>query len=260
MSRIDEEVERVRQQVAEVLLVLGRAGDYSRESLARSIAKELDAVARPHPGGVTIQLRSEIQVINIQGTLSNEDFKAMTAIKHYAERDAKALDDAGGYYVRHVSAMTSEKLHSKSDIAAELGHRDMLIDQLRRQLEIAEQNAAEQRDMKARAREQRDAMATHCRELKKALLKQCAVVMSHTIPLPDKTNDAWSEANDAKKLCEAPAADCYAELVHRVGKAAHIDGYAKCWHSVYGTPAPEHTSESLAEQYADGLAKNVNGI
>lgn len=50
--------------------------------------------------------------------------------KQYAERDAFALDVAGGYYCRHVSAMTGEKLHSKSDIAAELGHRDMLIDNL----------------------------------------------------------------------------------------------------------------------------------
>ena len=50
--------------------------------------------------------------------------------KQYAERDALALDVAGGYYCRHVSAMTGDRLHSKSDISAELGHRDMLIDNL----------------------------------------------------------------------------------------------------------------------------------
>ena len=50
--------------------------------------------------------------------------------KQYAERDASALDEAGGYYIRHVSAMTKEGLHSKSDIAAELGYRDMLLDSL----------------------------------------------------------------------------------------------------------------------------------
>ena len=50
--------------------------------------------------------------------------------KQYAERDAYELDVAGGYYSRHVSAMTSEGLHSKSDIAAELGHRDMVIAEL----------------------------------------------------------------------------------------------------------------------------------
>lgn len=54
----------------------------------------------------------------------------MTATKLYAERDAQALDEAGGYYSKHVVAMTSEKIHGKSDIAAELAHRDMVIDQL----------------------------------------------------------------------------------------------------------------------------------
>ncbi|EFQ9579859.1 hypothetical protein H0J91_004547 [Salmonella enterica] len=41
-----------------------------------------------------------------------------------------ALDKAGGFYCQHISAMTSEQLHSKSDIAAELGHRDMIINDL----------------------------------------------------------------------------------------------------------------------------------
>lgn len=55
----------------------------------------------------------------------------MSEVKQYAERDAMALDDAGGYYFRHVLAMTGEKLHSKGDIAAELGWRDMQIEQLK---------------------------------------------------------------------------------------------------------------------------------
>lgn len=50
--------------------------------------------------------------------------------RHYADRDIEALDEAGGYYMRHVSAMTGEGLDSKSKIAAELGHRDLVIDQL----------------------------------------------------------------------------------------------------------------------------------
>jgi hypothetical protein len=51
--------------------------------------------------------------------------------KLYAERAAHELDEAGNYYARHVAAMTSEGLHSKSAIAAELGHRDLEIDRLR---------------------------------------------------------------------------------------------------------------------------------
>lgn len=48
-------------------------------------------------------------------------------MKHYAERDLMTL---GQYYTDHVDAMTAEGLHSKSDISAELAHRDMLIDKL----------------------------------------------------------------------------------------------------------------------------------
>ena len=58
--------------------------------------------------------------------------------KQYAERDIESLDEAGGFYSRHVSAMTGEGLHTKSSIAAELGYRDMvnseLLEALRRML------------------------------------------------------------------------------------------------------------------------------
>lgn len=44
----------------------------------------------------------------------------------YAERD---IIEQGYHYSRHVSAMTSEGLHSKSAIAAELAHRDIQLEQ-----------------------------------------------------------------------------------------------------------------------------------
>ncbi len=49
-------------------------------------------------------------------------------MSEYAERDIEALCQ---YYGRHVSAMTGEGLHEKSDIAAELAHRDHVIDTLK---------------------------------------------------------------------------------------------------------------------------------
>ena len=61
-------------------------------------------------------------------------------MKHYADRDPMELDKAGGYYCRHVEAMTAEGLHAKSDLAGELGHRDRLVDDLERRLAVA-QNA-----------------------------------------------------------------------------------------------------------------------
>lgn len=52
-------------------------------------------------------------------------------MKEYTHRnDGRKLDQLGAYYMRHVSAMTGECLHSKSDIAAELAWRDSEIDRL----------------------------------------------------------------------------------------------------------------------------------
>lgn len=50
----------------------------------------------------------------------------------YAERD---IDELGDYYAKHVSAMTTERLHSKSAIAAELAFRDCLIEQQAKEIE-----------------------------------------------------------------------------------------------------------------------------
>ena len=51
--------------------------------------------------------------------------------KLYTERD---IIEQGYYYSRHTSAMTGESLDRKSDIAAELAHRDIQIDQLQSQV------------------------------------------------------------------------------------------------------------------------------
>lgn len=42
----------------------------------------------------------------------------------YTERD---IENQGQAYIDHITAMTDEGLHSKSDIAAELAHRDIEI-------------------------------------------------------------------------------------------------------------------------------------
>jgi len=48
-------------------------------------------------------------------------------MKHYEYRDVVALEP---HYSAHVAAMTSERLVSKSDIAAELAFRDQRIERL----------------------------------------------------------------------------------------------------------------------------------
>lgn len=71
----------------------------------------------------------------------------MTMSKQYDERDVMALDRAGNYYIKHVGAMTAEKLHDKSDIAAELAYRDWLIDDLSRQLKAYQVNFDDQEEL-----------------------------------------------------------------------------------------------------------------
>ncbi|WP_459175775.1 hypothetical protein [Ewingella americana] len=57
----------------------------------------------------------------------------MNEAKIYAERDLMILDAQGDHYCRHIVHMTCEDLHSKSDIAAELGWRDLQIQELTQQ-------------------------------------------------------------------------------------------------------------------------------
>jgi len=74
-------------------------------------------------------------------------------VSEYKERDPEALGEA---YIRHVDAMTSESLHSKAGIAAELACRDNEIEhwkgvvtRLRRERDAAETKLStikEQRD------------------------------------------------------------------------------------------------------------------
>lgn len=53
------------------------------------------------------------------------------------DRDIVELDMLGNYYCRHVLALTRENLVGKSEIAAELGYRDLMIDRLQRELDAA---------------------------------------------------------------------------------------------------------------------------
>jgi hypothetical protein len=58
--------------------------------------------------------------------------------KQYRERDIENLDEIGNFYCIHIDAMTREKLHDKSEIAAELAFRDAEIKRLREAIEYAQ--------------------------------------------------------------------------------------------------------------------------
>lgn len=74
----------------------------------------------------------EVAEIQIQGPGPAPAAPAPSTDNQYAvgQRDIEQLDE-GGYYTRHIYAMTHEGLYSKSDIAAELAHRDLQIDLLK---------------------------------------------------------------------------------------------------------------------------------
>ena len=58
----------------------------------------------------------------------------------YAQRDHTAL---GEYFTDHMEGLTAEGLRAKSAIAAELAHRDLMIDTLRAEVERLTREAAE---------------------------------------------------------------------------------------------------------------------
>lgn len=60
----------------------------------------------------------------------------MTDTKQYAKRNPEFQ---GEHYIKHVIAMTAEDLHQKSAIAAELAHRDILINDLKEELKRSNQ-------------------------------------------------------------------------------------------------------------------------
>lgn len=76
----------------------------------------------------------------------------------YAEREYDELDFAGNYYSRHIQAMTAEGLNAKHQIAGELAYRDMIIDQLKRDM--------------ANLQAQFEEACLHCEELQDRLDKQ----------------------------------------------------------------------------------------
>lgn len=57
-------------------------------------------------------------------------YRKMKSNKLYANRDIRKQ---GKHYTDHLLALTAEDLHEKSDIAAELAHRDIEIESLREQ-------------------------------------------------------------------------------------------------------------------------------
>lgn len=97
----------------------------------KSVARGGIAINIDQNGDVSIDSNLVLENGNQPGKLLGEEGA------QYALRNPIDLDRAGGYYVRHVCAMTREGLHLKSKIAAELAWRDMEIDRLKAERTVA---------------------------------------------------------------------------------------------------------------------------
>jgi hypothetical protein len=135
----------------------------------------------------------------------------MSEVKQYAQRDLMGMDYAGNHYCRHVSAMTSEQLHSKSDIAAELGWRDMQIAELKAQSDALAAECATLKDINAWC--QTEAFQNMYREFKTAEAIGC--------PDVDCMHDAMLTA--LMHAPKTPATDAYLNSVRNelVDEAIH---------------------------------------
>lgn len=89
-------------------------------------------------------------VIAPQGNAGESPPRLLSSNKRlYAKRDHYALSP---HFERHMLALTSEELQSKSAIAAELAHRDAEIERLTLEFRLSSQQAAALRDERERLR------------------------------------------------------------------------------------------------------------
>src|SRR5690606_32041610 len=99
----------------------------------------------------------------------------------YADRDPSKLEP---WYSQHVSAMTAEGLHSKSDIAAELAHRDRQIRELMERIVALEQ--------------QNEALASRLDSAENAMRE----VVSH-LRNSQRGSTHWAGCPDVHPVCKA---------------------------------------------------------
>lgn len=120
--------------------------------------------------------------------------------KHYSERDLLEMDRAGNHYGNHVMAMTAEQLHLNSDIAAELGWRDMQI---------------------AALKAERDALAMECAQYKS--LAERFAERADDYKSGHFGYSVFDSSNEFKQHIKTPATDAYlnsvrADAVNHAGK------------------------------------------
>lgn len=123
--------------------------------------------------------------------------------RHYADRD---LFELGEHYVRHVRAMTAEKLHDKTDIAAELAFRDAELSSANERIAELEREAVNSADRLHEARGD-----VH------RLTKELSALRASMLALADKWYLSNAQGSTAETINETRV-DCAAELTKAVEK------------------------------------------
>ena len=123
-------------------------------------------------------------------------------MKHYGHFTPYELDAAinpltgehGNYYCRHVSALTGENLHAKSEIAAELAWRDLQIDTLRATISRLEAELAKANGQINRCVDQNKYLESTIARLREyARHKPACYWWSGTIPQPHPCDCGYDE-------------------------------------------------------------------
>lgn len=112
-----------------------------------SISMVVDEVAKATIDTTVEELKNKynkdmcLNIIDTAMKTNKNNFvsKLQSYKKNYPDVNAEELDEAGDYFTRHMTAMAVENLHSKYDIAIQLGWRDMEIDKLKKQVTESEE-------------------------------------------------------------------------------------------------------------------------
>ncbi|MCP4700501.1 MAG: hypothetical protein GY862_27165 [Gammaproteobacteria bacterium] len=117
-------------------------------------------------------------------------------MSEYKEREIDSKELCA-LYAKHVSAMTSEGLHSKSDIAGELAYRDAEIERLRSEVAELKQSLGLPDEITAEPADNYDDLRKQFNAIRSLANGKCRMA-SHWSRLVDKlTRDAMLNSNDA---------------------------------------------------------------
>ena len=168
-------------------------------------------------------------------------------MSEYRNYDDDFIYDSSNYG-KHVSAMTGEQLHSKSDIAAELAYRDDLIEQL-------QQRAGE-------LESENQAMVAHI----EVMADEITGIINDSVGLAGYHMNgeiaSWQEF-DIEDILEQSPQTSLAEVRAKQAEESFVAGYKAAWLNHVETSEPEPPSDwvkSGSTEHATKIRSNGKDI